>query len=74
MDKGTMLMIDPGLEMTDGKSYRMKTSGVCPFTIFQPTSLYVLKSDVIMPLPSFILRLNTVTVDLFTCVENVWPL
>lgn len=24
MGKGTQLMIDPGLEMTDGKSYRMK--------------------------------------------------
>ena len=67
-------MIDPRLEMTDEKSYRMKTSGVCLFTIFQPTILCVLKSDVIMPLPSFILRLNTLTVDLFTCVENVWPL
>ena len=67
-------MIDPRLEMTDEKSYRMKTSGVCLFIIFQPTILCVLKSDVIMPLPFFILRLNTVTVDLFTCVENVWPL
>ena len=69
MDKCTKLMIDPRLEMTDEKSYSMKTSGVCLFTIFQPT-----KSDVIMPLPSFILRLNTVTVELFTCVGNVWPL
>ena len=74
MDKGIKLMIDPGLAMTDEKSYRMKTSGVCPFTVFQPTILFVLKSDVIMPLPSFILRLNTVTVELFTCVGNVWPL
>ena len=74
MDKGTKLMLDPSLEMTDEKSYRIKTSRVCPFTIFQPTILCVLKSDVIMPLPSFILRLNTVTVELFTCVGNVWPL
>ena len=34
MDKGIKLMIDPGLEMTDEKSYRMKTSGVCPFILF----------------------------------------
>ena len=74
MDKCTKLMIEPGLEMTDEKSYSMKTSDVCLFTIFQPTILCVLKSDVIMPVPSFILRLNTVTVELFTCVGNVWPL
>ena len=74
MGKGTKLMIDRALEMTGEKSYSMKTSGVCLFTIFQPTILCVLKSGVIMPVPSFILRLNTVTVELFTSVGNVWPL
>ena len=34
MGKGTKLMIDRALEMTGEKSYRIKTSGVCPFILF----------------------------------------
>lgn len=38
MGKGTQLMIDPGLEMTDGKSYRMKLVVSVPSLFFNPPS------------------------------------